>query len=73
MSQKARLIELQKQVRISKTALTAISNGCRNHETVATEALDALWALDKKQPLQGVVGHQTEAAMSYQVRKNGEI
>lgn len=57
MSHKARLIELQRQVRISKTALTVIAHGCRNHETVAAEALDALWALDKKQPLQGVVGH----------------
>lgn len=57
MSQKERIVDLQRQVRISKTALTAIAHGCRNHETVAAEALDALWTLDKKQPLQGVVGH----------------
>lgn len=53
----SRLIDLQRQLSISRTALTAISHGCRNHEGVASAALDALWLLDKKQPLQGVVDH----------------
>jgi hypothetical protein len=60
VSHQTRIVDLQRQLKISKTALAAISGGCRNHETVASEALDALWALDKKQPLQGVVGHERQ-------------
>jgi hypothetical protein len=53
VSHQTRIVDLQRQLKISKTALAAISGGCRNHETVASEALDALWALDKKQPSAG--------------------
>lgn len=57
---KKRIIELQKQVRIAREALTRIGSGNYTESfcvTIASEALDKLWALDEKQPLQGVVGH----------------
>ena len=60
MSDKKRIIELQRQVRIARTALELIRYGhcgSRGPETVAEEALDKLFPLDAKQPLQGLVGH----------------
>lgn len=54
---KTRIIELQRQVRVARLALTRIVHGSRNAEAIASEALENMWPLDRKQPLQGVVGH----------------
>lgn len=56
--QQQRIIELQRQVRGAMKALNWIAAGCRNPEAVASEALDAMWPLERKQPLQGLVGHE---------------
>lgn len=58
MSDKARIIELQRQVKICRTALEQIRGGARDPEGIAGEALDQLHPLDKKAPLQGLVGHE---------------
>lgn len=55
---KERITELQRQVRIAKSALERIEHGTMTPQTVAEEALDTMWPLDKKQPIQGVVGHE---------------
>lgn len=55
---KERITELQRQVRIAKAALKRIKHGTMTLQTVAEEALDTMWPLDKKQLLQGVVGHE---------------
>ena len=52
-----RIIELQKQVRIAREALEKIRHGSGCPERVAEDALERLWPLDRKQPLQGLVGH----------------
>lgn len=54
---KQRIIELQKSLRVAREALERISNGTTRSESVASEALDKMWKLEPKQPLQGVVGH----------------
>ena len=54
---KLRIIELQKSNRIAREALERISNGTTRAESVASEALDLMWKLEPKQPLQGIVGH----------------
>jgi hypothetical protein len=56
--EQTRIIELQKQVSIARGALLRISNGGNNPEVIAERALDKMWPLDLKQPLQGVVGHE---------------
>lgn len=55
---KERITELQRQVRIAKSALERIKHGTMTPQTVAEEALDTMWPLDKKQSIQGVVGHE---------------
>lgn len=58
MSDKQRIIDLQKQVRIARIALEAVKYG-RDPYTIADEALDAMMALDpavKRAPLEGVLG-----------------
>lgn len=57
MSQK-RIIDLQAQVKIACDALTRIKMGSRTPESLAEAALDAMWHLDPKQQLQGLVGHE---------------
>jgi hypothetical protein len=57
MSQQDRIISLQRQVKIARVALARIKSGTHSPEHVADEALDEMWRLDPKQPLQGVVGH----------------
>lgn len=52
-----RVINLQRQLKIARDALNRISTGCRDPEWAAVNALDEIWRLDRKQPLQGVVGH----------------
>lgn len=56
-----RVVSLQRQVKIARAALTKISLGCRDAEGVATEVIDEMWPLDKKQPLQGLVGHEKKS------------
>jgi len=56
--QQARIVELQRQVKVAKNALELIKNGARNHEQLACEALDFMWPSDRKQPLQYIFGHE---------------
>lgn len=55
---KDRIIELQRQLKIARTALAMIGRGCRDPEGIANQAMDTMWPLDPKQPLQGLVGHE---------------
>ena len=56
---KQRVIDLQQALRIARSALENIKNGhSRNPEREAEEALDRMWPLERKQPLQGLVGHE---------------
>jgi hypothetical protein len=58
MSDKTRVIEMQKSLRISKEALERIAYGhAGNPQDAASSALDKMWRLEPKQPLQGIVGH----------------
>ena len=61
MSSQERIIELQRQIKIAKEAISKIKNGCRDPEGVAADAEEKIWPLDRKQPLQGLVGHQRRA------------
>jgi len=57
---KDRIVELQKALRLAKQALEKIKHGhLGRHEAsfVAEAALDEIWPLERKQPLQGLVGH----------------
>lgn len=59
MSEKTRIIELQRSLKIARDALEKIRHGhSRNPEADAEQALEAMWPLDRKQPLQGLVGHE---------------
>jgi hypothetical protein len=58
MTDKSRIIELQKSLRIAKETLERIAYGhSHNPQDAASSALDKMWRLEPKQPLQGVVGH----------------
>lgn len=58
MTDKKRIIELQQSLRIAKEALEKIAYGhARNVQDCASSALDKIWRLEPKQPLQGLVGH----------------
>lgn len=59
--QQDRIVELQRQVKIAKAALTKIKCGCRDPESEASTALDDMWANDKKQALQVLLGHERPA------------
>lgn len=59
---KDRIIHLQKQVRIARLALEAVQRGEGDPYEAATTALDELFKLDQKQPLQGLVGHERRSA-----------
>lgn len=54
---KQRIVDLQKSLSIARSALERIQCGHRDPEGLATQALDGMWKLEPKQPLQGVVGH----------------
>lgn len=54
---KQRIVELQKSLRIAREALTRIAAGTTRSEQIAEEALAAIWKLEPKQQLQGLVGH----------------
>ena len=53
-----RIIELQRQLKIARTALVRIKAGGRDPEGAACTALYEMMPLDNKQPLQGLVGHE---------------
>jgi hypothetical protein len=53
-----RVVELQRQVKIARTALEKIERGSGNHFEVAATALEKMWPSDRKQPLQVLVGHE---------------
>lgn len=58
MSSKERVIELQKALKIARETLEKIKNGhSRDPEADAEAALDRMRPLERKQPLQGLVGH----------------
>lgn len=58
MSDKARIIALQAQLRIARGALEKIRHGHSGcPERDAENALDQMWKHDPKQPLQGLVKH----------------
>ena len=54
---KERIIELNKAIKIAKTALEKIKHGSSNVEDIAEDALCEMFPLEAKQPLQGLVGH----------------
>lgn len=58
--QKSRVVELQAALKIAREALERIKTGhCRSEpHRVAEDALDRMWPLERKQPLQGLVGHE---------------
>jgi hypothetical protein len=59
--QRDRIVALQKQLKIARDTLNRIAAGSRDPELAAVNALDELWKLDRKQPLQGLVGHERRA------------
>jgi len=64
MSDKQRIIDLQKQVRIAREALTKIVNGHAghvNHVSIADQALDDMRPKDKAVPLDGLLGWSKRA------------
>lgn len=64
MSDKKRVIELQKSLRIAKAALEKIKSGTRRPEVVAEAALDAIWPLERTQSLASLCGHEKAQAMT---------
>ena len=59
-NEKRRIVELQRQVKIARTALSRIAMGAGHRsEIIASDALDEMWPLDVKQPLQRIVGHES--------------
>ena len=57
MSIKDRIVELQRQVKICRSALEHIRHGAGDPARIAEDALHELMPLDKRYPLQGIVGH----------------
>lgn len=55
---KLRIVELQKSLKVAREALERIKNGTTRAERIAEEALDTIWKLEPKRPLQGIVGHK---------------
>lgn len=56
----SRIIELQRSLKIAREALERIKSGhCGSApHRIAEDALDRIWPLEQKQPLQGLVGHE---------------
>lgn len=56
---KERIIELQKALKIARNTLEKIRDRhSYNPEADADDALQRMWPLERKQPLQGLVGHE---------------
>lgn len=59
MSDKTRIIELQRQLKIARQAFEKIKcNGSHRAPEIADEALYEMMPLDPKRPLQGLCGHE---------------
>ena len=58
--QQHRIVELQKALKIARTALEKISNGQYHRDPcgLASEALYEMLPLEKLRPLQGLLGHE---------------
>lgn len=56
MSDKQRIIDLQRQVRIARAALQKIVHGTARPHAIAEEALYDMLPSDKPSPLAGVLG-----------------
>lgn len=58
-----RIIDLQAQIKIAREALERIRDQHTSHpHNLAANALDSMFALERKQPLQGLVGHERKRA-----------
>lgn len=57
MSDKTRIIELQRCLRIARQALERIKGGQSDPAAAADQALYEMMPLEPKQPLQGICGH----------------
>lgn len=58
-AEKTRIVELQRQLKIARDALTKIATGhSGNPQSTADDALYSMFPLDQKQPLQALVGHE---------------
>lgn len=53
---KQRIIDLQKQLKIARTALEQIRQGTGQPEGVAADALDEMMPHDKVNPIAGLMG-----------------
>jgi hypothetical protein len=59
MSDKKRVVELQKSLKIARDALERIAHAHTSSASdTASMALDLMWKLEPKQPLQYLVGHE---------------
>ena len=57
--EKMRRIEAEKQLTVARRCLEKIGNGhSRSPEQDALEAIDEMFRVGQKQPLQGLVGHE---------------
>jgi hypothetical protein len=54
----ARIVELQKALKVARTALEKIRYSGSHAPSIAEEALDEMFRLERAQPLQGLVGHE---------------
>lgn len=57
-AQKQRIQDLQRSLRLAKSALERIKDGHEKPGSLADEALDQIWPLETKRQLQGLVGHE---------------
>jgi hypothetical protein len=55
---KQRIIELQRSLRIARLALEEIKHTSCDAHGIADNALDEMMPLERKAPLQGLVGHE---------------
>lgn len=55
-----RIVELQRQVKVAKSALAKIACGINNPDQVADDAIYEMRPMDPKVPLQGIVGHERQ-------------
>lgn len=59
---KERIVNLQRQLKIARDALIRVKSVDEHYSNrsvrVAEDALEEIWRLDPKQPLQGLVGHR---------------
>lgn len=69
MSDKTRIIELQRSLKIARTALEKIRHGhSRNPERDAEDALDEMRPLEPQVQLQGICGHAPRHTQTGQLK-----